>query len=188
MEQKNRKLYPVKYSWVLDNFLRKVVQNPRFILNTVLRGCFKKGITILDVGCGNGFFTFALADLVGPEGKIIAVDAQQEMLDELKKKLQNNDLSKRIELRRYDSNKINIQKQVDFIFAFYMMHEVVNQKEFLQELREILKPDGKMLIVELIGRVSQSEFKKIFENCEKAGFKVTGRPTIFLNRTLLLAK
>ena len=44
----------------------------------------KKGQTVCDLGCGNGFYTTRLAEAVGPEGKVLAVDIQKEMLDMLK--------------------------------------------------------------------------------------------------------
>src|SRR3954470_17371421 len=41
----------------------------------------KNGMTVCDLGCGNGFYTLKLAQAVGPEGKVLAVDIQKEMLD-----------------------------------------------------------------------------------------------------------
>src|SRR5688572_31090575 len=42
------------------------------------------GQTLCDLGCGNGFYTLQLAKLTGPDGKVLAVDIQKEMLDLLR--------------------------------------------------------------------------------------------------------
>ncbi|MCL6505209.1 MAG: class I SAM-dependent methyltransferase, partial [Pirellulales bacterium] len=46
------------------------------------------GQIICDLGCGNGFYTLRLAEMVGPEGKVLAVDIQPEMLSMLNERLQ----------------------------------------------------------------------------------------------------
>jgi ubiquinone/menaquinone biosynthesis C-methylase UbiE len=68
---------PVQYAGSLDNFIRRLVHKPRRILEAHVG----KGMTVLDLGCGPGYFTIELAKLVGEEGRVIAADIQQGMLD-----------------------------------------------------------------------------------------------------------
>ena len=68
---------PHKFSFMLDNIFRRRLQHPRKIVGEYLR----PGDTVIDLGCGPGFFTIDMAKVVGPTGKVIAVDLQRSMLD-----------------------------------------------------------------------------------------------------------
>lgn len=59
--------------------LRRLIQNPEKLLKPFI----KEGMHILEIGPGMGFFTLPMAHMVGPVGKIFAVDVQQQMLDHL---------------------------------------------------------------------------------------------------------
>jgi ubiquinone/menaquinone biosynthesis C-methylase UbiE len=66
--------------WLADwltSPLRRLIQNPERILT----GLISPGQTVVDLGCGPGFFTVAMAKMVGDSGRVIAVDLQTEMLD-----------------------------------------------------------------------------------------------------------
>jgi ubiquinone/menaquinone biosynthesis C-methylase UbiE len=77
---------------VLDNPIRRLIHNPEKILS----GFIGNGQTVLDLGCGSGTFTIALAKMVGETGKVIAVDVQDEMLQMVKKKAVKEGLESRI--------------------------------------------------------------------------------------------
>jgi ubiquinone/menaquinone biosynthesis C-methylase UbiE len=72
MNQKKPHVCPVENSGALDNRLRKLFQNPRRLLKPYIQ----TGMTVLEVGCGPGFFTLDIAEMVGESGKIIAADVQ----------------------------------------------------------------------------------------------------------------
>jgi ubiquinone/menaquinone biosynthesis C-methylase UbiE len=184
MKERKHNIHPVKYAWVLDNFFRNFIQNPRINLKKYI----KRGMTVLDVGCGTGFFTIELANLVGESGKVIAIDVQSEMLDILETKLRGKEIANRIKLQKCSDYNFNISEQVDFVLAFYVVHEAGNQKLFLKEIKKVLKPGGKLLIVELIGHVSGEEFRKIVENCNELNFKFQDKTILPLNRAILLTK
>ena len=62
--------------------IRRLLQNPRKILSPFI----KEGMTVLDLGCGPGFFSLDMAHMVGSAGRAIAVDLQQGMLIKLREK------------------------------------------------------------------------------------------------------
>jgi len=60
------------HSFFLDNFLRRLIQNPKKIVGEYI----KKGDTIIDLGCGPGYFSIAMAKMVGDTGRVYSVDLQ----------------------------------------------------------------------------------------------------------------
>ena len=77
---------------ILDNPIRRLIHNPEKILG----GYIKRGQTVLDIGCGSGTFTIAMARMVGENGRVIAVDVQDEMLQMVRKKAAKEGMESRI--------------------------------------------------------------------------------------------
>jgi ubiquinone/menaquinone biosynthesis C-methylase UbiE len=165
----------------LDNPIRRLIHNPEKILSMYI----EKGQTVLDLGCGSGIFTIALAKLVGETGRVIAVDVQDEMLQMVRKKAAKEGLESRIITHKSGQNRIDISDKVDFALAFYMVHEVPSVDAFLREIASLLKPKGKLLVVEPKFHVSASSFEKTIEAARLAGFKATSEPKIRFSRSVL---
>jgi ubiquinone/menaquinone biosynthesis C-methylase UbiE len=110
------------------------------------------------------------------------------MLNILKSKIQGTDVEKRIHLHKCQEDRIGLSENVDFILAFYMVHEIPDQSHFFKELRSILKPDGRLLIVEpKIFHVSKRDFAKTVKNATDLGFTPVGKQRVFLSRTIVLS-
>lgn len=174
---------PVELAGSLDNLLRKAVHNPRKILGPYI----SKNMTVLDLGCGPGYFTTELARLVGDEGKVIAADLQQGMLEKVIGKIRGTDLERRVVIHKCQDDKTGVPEKVDFILAFWMVHEVPDQQKLFGELKSILKPDGRIWIIEPRIHVGKSSFKKMITICESAGFEIIERPKVCLSRTVILS-
>lgn len=166
----------------LDNWLRRCLQNPRRILAPYI----KDGMTVLDFGCGPGFFTKDMAHLVGPSGRVIASDLQEGMLKILEDKIRGTEIEKRITLRKSEATTIGTPEQVDFVLAFYLVHEVPDQIEFFRQMRSVLKPGGKLLVVEPLFHVSIAAFAKTVDIARSAGFAPVDRPKIFFSKAVVL--
>ena len=76
---------PHQISFFLDNWIRRLIQNPQKIVGPYIQA----GNTVMDMGCGPGYFTIDMAKLVGPKGRVIAIDIQTKMLERVRKKAQN---------------------------------------------------------------------------------------------------
>jgi ubiquinone/menaquinone biosynthesis C-methylase UbiE len=184
MDKKTKRVCPVEGANALDNFLRKLVQNPKKILKDYV----KEGMTVLDVGCGPGFFSVEIADIVGASGKVIAADLQQGMLDKIKHKIEGREIEKIIELHKCEEDRIGISTKVDFVLAFYMVHEVPDQDKFLKEIYSILKPDGTFFIIEPAFHVSKKAFEETVKRAGAIGFIQVKRSGIILSRAVVLKK
>jgi len=182
--KKEQHVCPVEHAGSLDNRFRRFFQNPEKILQPYL----KNGMTVLEVGCGPGFFTLDMAKMVGESGKVIAVDLQEGMLEKLQSKLTGTELEARIHLHQCAEDAIGITEQVDFVLLFYMVHELPDQAAFFQELSTIVKPEGQILIVEPPFHVSKSDFEHMLLLAEKTGLKKSNGPKMFLHQTTILNK
>lgn len=182
VKENNNKVCPVERAGGLDNWIRRFLQNPKKILRPFIRD----GMTILDVGCGPGFFTIEMAKMLNGSGKIIAVDLQEGMLEKIRGKIKGTDFEQRIELHKCEKDNINVTENVDFILAFYMVHEVPDEEKLFSELLSVLKPGGKILIVEPNFHVSKKTFEKMINKLTDLGFKVIGRPNVFFSRSVVV--
>ncbi len=173
--------------WLLpafDNPLRKLVHDPLKILRQFVR----PGETALDVGCGMGYFSLGLAQLVGDTGKVIAADVQPRMLAGLRQRAERAALVERINPQLCQPDGIGVSEPVDFALAFWMVHEVHQRRAFLQEIYGLVKPGGKFLIVEPLLHVSGADFERTIALGQEIGFRAAGRPRVALSRTILFGK
>ncbi len=184
MTKINERVCPVALSGSLDNSIRRYLQNPEKILSPYI----KEGMTVLDVGCGPGFFSLEMARMVGKSGRVIAADMQEGMLQIVKEKIIGTGLEERILLHKCGENRIGVSEPVDFVLLFYMVHEVPNKDHFFNEIRTIVKPQGQVLIVEPPFHVSKSAFEETIRIAANAGLKVIERPKMFFSRAVLLKK
>jgi ubiquinone/menaquinone biosynthesis C-methylase UbiE len=174
----------VEHAGALDISIRKLFQNPRKILKPFV----KEGMTAADIGCGPGFFTIEMAKIVGHYGTVTAVDLQEGMLKIVRRKTENTNLRNTVEFHNCQADNIGLAKTFDFILVFYMLHEVPDQKAFLTELNTIIKPAGKILIVEPKFHVRKSDFANSELIMQKAGFNVLAGPDVFFSRSVVLEK
>jgi len=91
-----KRICPVEKASGLDNKIRRIFQNPQKILGRYI----KDGMTILDLGCGPGFFSVEIAKMIGKSGKVIAADLQEGMLQKLRNKIKGTEIEKRIKLHK----------------------------------------------------------------------------------------
>ncbi|MCP5103217.1 MAG: class I SAM-dependent methyltransferase [bacterium] len=175
---------PHKMAFMLDNWLRKLVQNPRKIVGEYIN----EGDTVIDFGCGPGFFSIEMAKMVGDGGKVIAADLQEEMLTHVRKKAAAKNLSHRVDYHRcgQDNVGLRLEKKADFMLAFYMLHETPSPAAFLEEVKGLLKEGGKFLVVEPRMHVNREMYEEMISRAKEAGFNVMGTPQKKGGRSVLL--
>ena len=106
------------------------------------------GATVADVGAGTGYFTFRIAEQVGPAGRVFAVDLQQEMLDALKERAAQTGAANVIPVLSGPVETGLDAASVDLVFAANVVHEYRDLGEALSEFSRVLKPGGRLAVVD----------------------------------------
>lgn len=103
------------------------------------------GSTILDLGCGNGFFTFPAAMGMGEEGMVIAADTSEQMLTLLNRRMPPDN----VQVLQVEEVKIDVEDQsVDGVVAIALYHEFKTPLENLAEMSRVLKAEGKIMLMD----------------------------------------
>ena len=108
----------------------------------------RTGQTVCDLGCGNGFYTLKLAKMVGPEGKVLAVDIQKPMLDLLRRAMREEKVQNVEPILATTVDPKLPDAKLDLVLMVDVYHEISNPEEVLAAVRRSLKPDGRMVLVE----------------------------------------
>ena len=108
----------------------------------------EKGDVICDMGCGNGFYTLELARLTGDEGKVYAVDIQQQMLDLLEERADEAGIDNIVPTLGTVVDPKLPEGELDLIVCVDVYHEMSHPEQMLAEMRRALKPDGRLVLVE----------------------------------------
>src|SRR5438309_1512101 len=108
----------------------------------------KPGMSVADVGAGEGYYTVRLARVVGSKGRVLAEDIIPEVRDALSERVQRERLDKvAVKLGTPDDPTLPPQS-FDRVFLVHMYHEVQSPYAFLWHLREGVKPDGLVIVVD----------------------------------------
>jgi ubiquinone/menaquinone biosynthesis C-methylase UbiE len=167
-----------------DNPLRRLLHDPERLLGPYVT----PGMTAVDVGCGMGYFSVGLAKLVGPGGRVVAVDLQERMLSGVERRASRAGLDDRIVRRLVKKESLGVKGPVDFVLIFWMAHEVPDKPRFFGEIFSLLKTGGRILLVEPKVHVTQKNLAKTLAACRDAGFRVLDEPGVALSRAFLLEK
>jgi SAM-dependent methyltransferase len=107
-----------------------------------------KGSTVADVGAGAGYITWRLAERVGPAGKVYANDIQPEMLELLRKNMNQRKLTNvETVLGAIDDPKLP-PARMDLVILVDVYHEFSEPQKMLRHIRQSLKPDGRLVLLE----------------------------------------
>jgi ubiquinone/menaquinone biosynthesis C-methylase UbiE len=184
LRQVNNHVCPWWLCRSFDNPLRRIFHDPEHLLAPHV----KPGMTTIDIGCGMGYFTLELARLVGPGGRVIAVDLQERMLAALGSRALRAGLAERIVLHRCRPDALGVEGQADFALAFWMVHEVPDKARFFQEIIAFLKPGGRLLLVEPKYHVTKKSLDRTLAVCRQTGFSVLETPAVALSRAVLMGR
>ncbi len=138
--------------WALNPEHRHILESPeRYRIlppfNTLKFLCLKEDDIMIDIGCGTGYFTIPGSQITGPHGRVIGIDISKEMLDELKEKIRGRDDN--IELLLSENFKLPVDDSTGtFVLLSNVLHEAEDMETLLREAYRVLKPGGRMAIIE----------------------------------------
>ncbi len=107
-----------------------------------------EGSTVADLGAGTGYFTWRLAQRAGPQGKVIAVDIQQKMLDLVAKEVEQHDLRNVDLVLGGETDPHLPEKSLDLVLIAYAYHEFSQPEKIMAAVRRSLKPGGRVVLLE----------------------------------------
>lgn len=134
----------------------------------------KPGMTVADIGAGEGYYTVRLAERVGSQGRVLAQDIDRDVLDRL---------GSRVERERLDNVSIKLgdgddprlpHRSFDRIFLVHMYHEVREPYAFLWRLWPALREGGQVIVVDVDRPTDQHGIAPLLLACEfkAAGFRL----------------
>jgi ubiquinone/menaquinone biosynthesis C-methylase UbiE len=171
-------------AYTFDNPVRRLLHRPE----DLFRGLVAPGQTAVDVGCGMGHFTLGLARMVGAEGRVVAVDLQEKMLERVRRRAERLGVLGRIRLHRCGENALGVAERADFVVASWMVHEVPDRAAFLREVAAFMKPGARLFVAEPLGHVKAEELESTVALAAEAGLEVESRPRMAVSRAVVFRK
>jgi ubiquinone/menaquinone biosynthesis C-methylase UbiE len=136
--------YAASGAFFLDNPIRRLIQPPSELIEKL---AINPNDVVVDFGCGPGYFTMELAKKAQ---SVVAVDLSSEMLEKAQNKAEKAGV-KNIQFLQSNGTSIQLKdNSVDVILLVTVYHEVGESEAVLKEFGRILKPEGKLMIVEVI--------------------------------------
>lgn len=189
MGYKMHKFDPANIELLIGEERRKEIDPLKFLKSNGL----SSGMCIADIGCGPGFFTFPAAEIVGRTGRVYAVDIQEDMLEELKRR----NPPENVLVVHSDENHIPIEDgSCDMVLVTFVLHEAEEKVAFLNELKRLLRPKGRLLLLDWEKKVEDKgpPFEERIERAEAerllemAGFKIEEEGSINPSQYKISAK
>jgi SAM-dependent methyltransferase len=166
-------------SW-LDRPEREAEENTSILLKNME---IKPGEYLADIGAGSGYHVFKMAAMV-PEGKVYAVDIQEEMLAELRRKQQQDGISNVSVIRGSEKN-INLpDNSVDKVLMVDVYHEFSYPIEMVASIKSALKADGKIYLIEYRGEDPAVPIKETHKMTEAQAVKEMQAAGFTLDRNI----
>ena len=148
-------------------------------------------MTVLEPGCGMGYFTLPIARMTGSTGRVVAVDLQPKMIEGLTRRARRAGLAERIEAVACADGDLGLAARpgvVDLAVVIHVLHEVRDRQRFLEQLYQALRPGGRLLLLEPKGHVSREALDAELSLSERAGFRRAGEPLHGRSNGALLEK
>ncbi len=111
----------------------------------------KTGMTVCDMGCGNGFYSLPIAQAIGKRGRVLAVDIQVEMLNMLRERMETDGIENITPILGSMYDPRLPENSVDLVLLVDVYHEFSHPEHMLAAIRRSLKPDGRIVLVEYRG-------------------------------------
>ena len=131
----------------------------------------EKGSFVADIGCHEGYLSIHLANRVGSEGKVYAVDIRTDRLESLEEHLKDRDINNvNVVLGDYDNPKLP-KGRLDVVVIMDTYHEMTDYMTILEHVRQSLKPGGRIVIIEKLKSRIKGKSRATQTNAHSLGMK-----------------
>ena len=131
---------------------------PSQILETL---ALQQGQKVADIGAGGGYFSLRFAEAVGRKGQVFAVDTNPEFLEFIRDSAKEKGLDNVETVLVTEDNLTLPERSLDLVFMRNVCHHLPNRVEYFRKLRRLLKPEGRIAIIEYRSS-GHFSFRKMF--------------------------
>lgn len=161
----------------MNDPVRDAWQKPQAVMAKL---AIMPGSKVADLGAGGGYFTWRLAEAVGAQGRVYAVDIDDSALDIINAEIKSRKLTN-VKPIRAEPNDAKLSEPVDLVFCSDTYHHLQDRVAYFRSLRRYLKPDGQVAILDfhphgffsgLLGHGTAKE--EVQREMEAAGYRLIG--------------
>jgi len=165
------------------DMLNKKAADPKNKPDKIIESLKIKTIDIIaDIGAGGGFYSLRFAEIVGKQGKVYAIDSNQEFLMIINDHSKKNGLNNIVAVPAVDIKSVLKSAELDLVFVRNTYHHLENHINYFTDIKKYLKPNGRIAIVDYKPAGSIFSFHRFFNHqvkpkiilseMQQAGFKV----------------
>lgn len=170
---------------IIDNPLRRKIQPPD---ETAIRHGIKPGMTVLEVGPGNGAYTAAAARRVGDQGSVIAIDIEPRIIARVERKAQAEGI-KNLAARVANVYELPFEDGAfDVIYMIAVIGEIPAPERAMQEFYRVLSPSGTLVFSELLFDPDYPRAQTLIHQANAACFRLRDKIGNFFYYTLIFEK
>ena len=160
----------------LERAERETEERPQLVIDALE---IKPGQTVADLGAGSGYYSFRIAPLVGPTGRVLAIDIEPQMLEVVAERTTREHVANIKTVLSSERDPNLAPHSVDLLFMVDVYHELEYPYEVMSKVREALKPGGRVALVEYRAEDPEVQIKPLHKMSETqvrremqaAGFK-----------------
>lgn len=160
----------------LERTERETQEQPQLVIDALE---IKPGQTIADLGAGSGYYSFRIAPLVGPNGKVLAIDIEPRMLEAIAERARREHIVNVTTVHSSAQDPNLAPGSIDLLFMVDVYHELEYPYEVMTRVRTALKPGGRVALVEyraedpdvLIKPLHKMAERQVRRELQAAGFK-----------------
>ncbi|MGB2964786.1 MAG: class I SAM-dependent methyltransferase [Anaerolineales bacterium] len=170
---------------LIDNSLRRRIQPPD---EMPIRHGITPGMTVLEIGPGNGTYTIAAARKIGDSGKLITIDIEPKMIQRVQKRVQKEGISN-IEARVGNVFDLPFEdNSFDLVYMIAVIGEIPTPEMAMNEFFRVLSPQGSLVFSEILMDPDYPRSKALTRLAENAGFQLDKKTGGFFSYTLIFTK
>jgi ubiquinone/menaquinone biosynthesis C-methylase UbiE len=133
------------YIAFLEDPQRDAYQKPHEVIMAL---GLREGEIIADIGAGSGYFTFRLAQHVGANGRVYAVDVSPDMIVFMNRRIRDLQLKNVITVLAVPDDPLLMNSSIDRFFICDTWHHIQNQTQYLELMKKMLRPGGQVIMID----------------------------------------